>query len=120
MGVGGDALRASIQRWGVEGGSSTVKRLGHLHNNYIHDLYGQGLFGLGSFLSYMIGLIYVAVRLIKYQPAAALGISGIFFMHSSSSLTNVNFAHNYYPTTLSIAVACCFLLFIRRKNNIYS
>jgi hypothetical protein len=118
MGVGREGRMESIQRWGTEANSAPIKSLGHLHNNYIHDLYSQGLFGLGSFLSYLIGLIYMAARFIKYQPSAFLGIFGILFMHSTSSLTNVNFAHNYYPTTLSIAVACCFLLLVRRKNTI--
>jgi O-antigen ligase len=49
----------------------------------------------------------------KDQPMAALGMSGILFMHSTSSLTNVNFAHNYYPTILSVAVAVCLLLFMK-------
>jgi len=113
MGVGREARMASIQRWGAEANSTTAQSLGHLHNNYVEDLFDQGLVGLGSFMSFLAGLFYMAMRLRKAQPMAALGMSGILFMHSTSSLTNVNFAHNYYPTMLSVAVAVCLLLFMK-------
>ena len=64
-------------------------------------------------MSFLGGLFYMVMRLRKDQPMAALGMSGILFMHSTSSLTNVNFAHNYYPTMLSVAVAVCLLLFMK-------
>jgi len=113
MGVGREARMASIQRWGAEANSTTAQSLGHLHNNYVEDLFDQGLVGLGSFMSFLAGLFYMVMRLRKDQPMAALGMSGILFMHSTSSLTNVNFAHNYYPTMLSVAVAVCLLLFMK-------
>ncbi len=113
MGVGREERMAFIQRWGDAANSPTVKSLGHLHNNYIEELFDQGLFGLGSFLSFLAGLFYMVMRLRKDQPMAALGVAGILFMHSTSSLTNVNFAHNYYPTMLSVAVAVCLLLFMK-------
>jgi O-antigen ligase len=113
MGVGREARLASIQRWGAEANSTTAQSLGHLHNNYVEDLFDQGLVGLGSFMSFLAGLFYMVMRLRKDQPMAALGMSGILFMHSTSSLTNVNFAHNYYPTILSVAVAVCLLLFMK-------
>ena len=113
MGVGREGRMASIQRWGTEAGSATIKSLGHLHSNYIEELFDQGLFGLGSFMSFLVGLFYMVMRLRKEKPMAALGMVGIFFMHSTSSVTNVNFAHNYYPTMLSVAVALCLLLFMK-------
>jgi O-antigen ligase len=113
LGVGREARMASIQRWGVEVNSTAAQSLGHLHNNYVEELFDQGLFGLGSFMSFLAGLFYMVMRLRKEQPMAALGMAGILFMHSSSSLTNVNFAHNYYPTMLSVAVAVCLLLFMK-------
>jgi O-antigen ligase len=116
MGVGGEDLKESIQRWGIDADSSTIKGLKHLHNNYLENLYGQGLFGLSSFLSYIAGLAYIGIRYLKSQKVFSLGIFGILFMHSTSSMTNVNFAHNYYPTVLSISVACCFILLI--NNNL--
>ena len=113
MGVGREGRMASIQRWGAEANSTAALSLGHLHNNYVEDLFDQGLVGLGSFMSFLAGLFYMVMRLRKDQPMAALGMSGILFMHSTSSLTNVNFAHNYYPTMLSVAVAVCLLLFMK-------
>ena len=117
MGVGREERMASIQRWGAEAGSATVKSLGHLHNNYVEELFDQGLFGLGSFLTFLSGLFYMVMRLRKNQPMAALGMAGILFMHSTSSLTNVNFAHNYYPTMLSVAVSVCLLLFMKTSDS---
>ncbi len=113
MGVGREVRMASIRRWGAEASSAAAESLGHLHNNYVEELFDQGLFGLASFLSFLAGLLYMVVRLRKEQPMAALGMAGILFMHSTSSLTNVNFAHNYYPTMLSVAVAVCLLLFMK-------
>lgn len=115
MGVGRDARMASIQRWGTDANSSTIKGLGHLHNNYIGELFDQGLFGLASFLSYLVGLCYMVMCLRKERKMAALALAGISFMHATSSLTNVNFAHNYYPTMLSIAV--CLSLIALTKNK---
>ncbi len=117
MGVGREARMASIQRWGAEANSVAAESLGHLHNNYVEELFDQGLFGLASFLSFLAGLLYMVVRLRKEQPMAALGMAGILFMHSTSSLTNVNFAHNYYPTMLSVAVAVCLLLFMKTTDS---
>ncbi len=117
MGVGREVRMASIQRWGEQANSSMVKSLGHLHNNYLEELFDQGLFGLGSFLAFLAGLFYMVMRLRKDQPMAAVGMAGILFMHSSSSLTNVNFAHNYYPTVLSLAVSVCLLLFMRTSGS---
>lgn len=116
MGVGREERMSSIQRWGDDASSSTIKGLGHLHNNYVHDLFEQGLIGLGSFIAYIVGLSLVIIRLRKYQPSAALGVFGVLVMHSSSSFTNVNFAHNYYPTSLSIALFLCFILLIKRDD----
>ncbi|MDO9278656.1 MAG: O-antigen ligase family protein [Polaromonas sp.] len=117
LGVGREERMASIQRWGVEVNSTAVQRLGHVHNNYIEELFDQGLFGLASFLSYLVGLGCMVMRLRKEQKMAALGIAGVFFMHATSSLTNVNFAHNYYPTMLSVAVSLSFIILINKSNR---
>jgi hypothetical protein len=36
---------------------------------------------------------------------AALAVGGMAFVHMTSSLTNVNFAHNYYTASLSLFVS---------------
>jgi O-antigen ligase len=117
LGVGREARMASIQRWGAEVNSTAAQSLGHLHNNYVEALFDQGLVGLGSFLSFLAGFFYMVIRLQKDRPMAALGIAGILFMHLTSSLTNVNFAHNYYPTMLSVAVTVCLLLFLKHSPS---
>jgi hypothetical protein len=38
------------------------------------------------------------------HKALAAGLAGVVFMLMSSGLSNMNFAHNYYPTVLSLAV----------------
>ncbi len=117
MGIGREAGRASIQRWGTEANAPGVSALGHVHNNYIAELFEYGLVGLGSFLSFFAGLFCMIKRLQKNQPMAALGMSGILFMHATSSFTNVNYAHNYYPTMLSVAVSVCLLLFMNISDS---
>jgi O-antigen ligase len=117
LGVGHVTKMSAIKRWGIEANSPAVSVLGHLHNNYIEELFDQGLFGLGSFLSFFVGLFWMIAILRKNQPMAAFGISGILFMHAASSLTNVNFAHNYYPTMLSVAVSFCLLLFMNPSGS---
>jgi O-antigen ligase len=112
MGVGLEGRMESIRRWSTEDNSATIKSLGHLHNNYLGGLFVHGLFGIASFMSFTAGLFYMVIRLRKKNSMAALGIAGILFIHSTSSWTNVNFAHNYYPTMLSVSVVLCFLLFM--------
>lgn len=106
-----------IQQWGVDANAPAIKSIGHIHNNYLDIIFDRGLFGLGSFLSFIVGLLYMTLRLFKSRPYASLGIAGIFFMHSISSLTNVNFAHNYYPTMLSVAVSVCLILFTNSSDT---
>ena len=117
FGLGYTKSAEEIQRWGVEANAPALKAIGHIHNNYLDAMFDSGLFGLGSFLSFIVGLFYMSLRLIKSRPYASLGIAGILFMHVTSSLTNVNFAHNYYPTMLSVAVSVCLLLFMKTSGS---
>jgi hypothetical protein len=112
MGVGREGRMESIRRWGTEANSATIKSLGHLHNNYLGELFVNGLFGIACFMTFIVGLFYMVIRLRKKNSMAALSIAGILFIHSTSSWTNVNFAHNYYPTVLSVSVVLCLLLFM--------
>jgi O-antigen ligase len=112
MGVGREGRMESIQRWGTEANSAPIKSLGHLHNNYLGELFVNGLFGIACFMTFIVGLFYMVIRLRKKNSMAALSIAGILFIHSTSSWTNVNFAHNYYPTVLSVSVVLCLLLFM--------
>lgn len=116
MGVGHDARKAAIHRWGAEANAPAVSALGHLHNDYLQSLFDHGLFALLGFLTLIAGIFLVALCLRKESPLASLGLAGILFMHASSSLTNMNFAHNYYPTMLSISIGLCFLIYIKENS----
>ena len=39
-----------------------------------------------------------------HHKSLAAGLASVLFLHMSAELTNMNFAHNYYPTILSLAV----------------
>jgi len=109
-GVGKEQRFALINQWGKELNSHVIPHLGHVHNDYLQTLLEHGLWGLASFLSYTVGLLLAARTLwhggLKNQ---ALVIGSIAIMHSIASITNVNFAHNYYPTLLSLSVSITLL-----------
>jgi O-antigen ligase len=108
VGYGRAGRIAHIQQWGDEATSPVIKSLGHLHNEYLQTLMDHGLWGLASLLSYSLGMLLMARKLrtsddVQHKALAA-GLAGVVFMLMSSGLSNMNFAHNYYPTVLSLAV----------------
>lgn len=106
IGYGGKQKEKMIQEWGEDRKSETVKSLRHMHNQYLDDFVEHGVLGLGSGLVYLLVLLFLAVWLIrKKQSFAGWTLGGVGFMHMTASLTNVNFAHNYYATVMSIVVA---------------
>lgn len=116
LGYGHDERLNLIHQWGTDHNSTIVTTLGHMHNQYLHDLMDHGLWGLASTLSYLTGLLGLAWWLLKRQQTfAGWTLGGLAFMHATTSLTNVNFAHNYYPTIMSI-VAGLALLGIRQEH----
>lgn len=99
-----------IQEAALKSHSETVKALGHFHNDYIHTAVEFGLFGLLSFLTYSAGIAWGAWRLYKAgEQAASTGLVAVLMMHMSTSMSNMNFAHNYYPTMLSLGVSLLLL-----------
>lgn len=104
-GYGQEGRRALILQWGQEADSALVQSLGHVHNQYLHDMLDNGIWGLASGLTYLFGLGGLAVWLLcRQQPFAGWTLAGVVFMHASASLSNVNFAHNYYATMISVVV----------------
>ena len=97
-----------MRQWGEEASSPVVKSLGHLRNEYLQTLLDHGLWGLASLLSYSLGLVFMVRKLRAIgdiqDKSLAAGLASVLFLHMSAELTNVNFAHNYYPTILSLAV----------------
>lgn len=110
IGLGFTGGKQLIQKTAQEHQSETVKALGHFHNDYIHTAVEFGLFGLVSFLSYCMGMAWCAWRLyIARHTAAASGMVAVLAMHMSTAMSNMNFAHNYYPTILSLAISLLLL-----------
>lgn len=105
IGHGHDTRKKLMQDWAESAQSEEVRSLGHVHNEFLHQWIDHGLLGLGSQIFLLVGLIVMAWKLHKKnQFTAAFSIGGISFIHMSSSLTNVNFAHNYYTASLSFFV----------------
>ncbi|PUE33985.1 O-antigen ligase [Limnohabitans sp. Jir72] len=105
LGHGQAARKMAITSWAREANSTEVLSLGHVHNEYLHTLMDHGLWGLASLLFYALGMLWICIRLwhSNLRPQAwAMG--GVLFIHSTAELTNVNFAHNYYPTMLSLVI----------------
>ena len=108
IGYGREGRLMHLRQWGDEASSPVVKSLGHLHNEYLHTLLDHGLWGLASLLSYSVGLVLMVRKLRAtgdiHHKSLAAGLASVLFLHMSAELTNMNFAHNYYPTMLSLAV----------------
>jgi len=108
IGYGREGRLLQLRQWGDEASSPVVKRLGHLHNEYLQTLLDHGLWGLASLLSYSLGLVLMVRKLRAtgdiHTKALAAGLASVLFLHMSAAVTNMNFAHNYYPTMLSLAV----------------
>jgi O-antigen ligase len=105
IGHGREARKSLLQTWGQAAKSHEVQRLGHVHNEYLNQLVDHGLWGLASQLLYLAGLFWISWQLHKRKQAvAAFSVSGMAFMHMTSSLSNVNFSHNYYTAAFSMLV----------------
>jgi O-antigen ligase len=105
MGHGRDARKSLLQTWGQAAQSPEVQRLGHVHNEYLNQMVDHGLWGLASQLLYLTGLFWIGWQLLKrHQNTAAFSVAGIGFVHMTTSLSNVNFAHNYYTAAFSMLV----------------
>lgn len=82
---------------------SEVRTLGHVHNQYLHSAWDGGMIGLGAFIVLLAGILIATRQLSRIDAVAAWQLGGILFMHATSNMTNVNFAHNYYALALSLA-----------------
>jgi O-antigen ligase len=106
IGHGHDGRRQLLEDWADAADSQEIKRLGHVHNEYLHQWIDHGLWGLSSQLLYLLGLVLMVWRLQRNNlGTAAVAVAGITFVHLTSSMTNVNFAHNYYTASLSLFVS---------------
>jgi O-antigen ligase len=111
IGLGGKERLRRLKEAGAElpdpqrGQLTLVRKLGHVHNQYLHSAMDGGLIGLASTLAVLAGLGFAAFRLRRADPVASRQMQGVLFIHASAGLTNVNMAHNYYAVMLSVSVA---------------
>jgi O-antigen ligase len=119
LGYGHDERLNLIHQWGQDHNSVTVASLGHMHNQYLHDLMDHGAWGLVSGLAYLMGLAVLARWLLKRgHDFAGWTMGGACFIHASANLTNVNFAHNYYPTIMSVVIGLALLSIPKNQTNL--
>ncbi len=105
IGYGHDQRKALLKKWANDTRLDEPLVFGHVHNDYLHTLLDHGLWGLASFLSYAAGLMVLMLKLTRHQSwASATTLGGILVMHLTAAFSNVNFAHNYYPTMLSLTI----------------
>ena len=115
IGVGGAERLRRIHNAGLDlpaaqrGQLVVVRKVGHVHNQYLHAAMDGGLIGLAATLAVLVGLGWAALRLYRVDRVASLQLQGLLFMHATAGLTNVNMAHNYYAAMLSVAVALVLL-----------
>lgn len=87
--------------------------IGHLHNDPLQAWVEFGVFGLAGYLAFAAGMAASIRKIWINEPnqSLAVGLAGLLLMHLITGLSNMNFAHNYYPTLLSVSVAlilaCC-------------
>lgn len=103
-GAGREQRLALIQSWGQQANSPTILGLGHIHNEYLQQALDHGIWGISAYLCYLIGLLVFAWRLRIQHPWAALSVLSMAFVLASTSLTNVNTAHNYTGVMLGLSV----------------
>ena len=108
-GMGPTAAKALIIQALVAAGMTdpaVVYGIGHFHNDLLNPWVEFGLWGLMGYLSYLGGMLFVAWRLkcLLAHPTLAFGMLAVALVHLATGLSNVNLAHNYYPTMLAISV----------------
>jgi O-antigen ligase len=117
LGYGKKARVAWIQQLGESEGSDTIKSLAHLHSDPLTTLFDHGLVGLLSYLSLAIALAWVALRSKYADTLLPWCLAGVLWMHLSSSLTNMNFGHNYYGVMLALSLALAWILSTDEKKG---
>lgn len=60
----------------------------------------------------------ISLRLLKNgHDTGAFALAGVVYVHMTASLSNVNFAHNYYTAAFSMLVGLSLWLTTLRKNQ---
>lgn len=106
--------RLLIETFTTLGVEHFANQLGHYHSDMLNAWSELGLLGLMAYLTYLFGLIFLSSKLWTSEKSASVGLWALTLMHATTGLTNMNFAHNYYPIMLSLAIA---LLLLSVSNN---
>lgn len=105
VGHGRDGRIGLLREWADAAQSDVVNQLGHVHNEYLHQMLDHGLWGLSSQLVVLAGLMLICWQLLRRRcTVAAFSLAGMVFVHLTASMSNVNFAHNYYTASFSLFV----------------
>lgn len=106
IGIGHDGRKRALAQWAQDAQSTEIKQLGHVHNEYLHQLVDHGVWGLASQWGYLLAWLWMIGMLRRAgQTMAALSLGGVAFIHFTSSFSNVNFSHNYYTAALSLFIS---------------
>lgn len=89
-----------------------VQTIGHLHNDLLHPWLEFGLWGLGGYLAYAVGLVAMVCKFTRASSGQipAVGLLAVLFTHLATGMSNMNLAHNYYPVMLSISVGLILMM----------
>ena len=105
VGHGREGRIALLREWADAAQSDVVKQLGHVHNEYLNQMVDHGLWGLSSQLVVLVGLLFISWQLLRHRcTVAAFSLAGMVLVHMTASMSNVNFAHNYYTAAFSMLV----------------
>lgn len=93
------------------GAYSQLAAIGHMHNDLLHPWMEFGLFGLAGYLAYAAGMVVAAWHLCRTAAHHGfnIGLIALLVMHLSTGMSNMNFAHNYYPLMLALSTALVIL-----------
>lgn len=97
VGFGLRDVTLTLDFMGVEISANQSNTLDRRHLHFVLCSFGLGLFE-PALCPCLAG-----------ERAASTGLVAVLLMHMSASMSNVNFAHNYYPTMLSLGVSLLLL-----------
>lgn len=110
-------IRDSLSKSGVS--QDVVLTIGHLHSDFLHPWLEFGLWGIGGYLAYAVGLLVMVHNLFKQSSGLipAIGLLAVLCTHLATGMSNMNFAHNYYPVMLSISVSLILIMASIRERT---
>ncbi len=116
LGVGPEGNKRLIREALIDlGAPGLIQSIGHWHSDWLNPAVEFGLLGFVGYLAFAAGLSIASRRLAMCSTGqtSAVGMAALLAMHLLTGLSNMNLAHNYYPTLLSIS-ACLLMASMRR------